>query len=70
MKQNILIINARDELLRLDLAKVVFFEADGNYTQVTSANNSALSITVDGQPPILLGGANNVPQSVSRKWKV
>ena len=32
-----------------------------------AANNSALSITVDGQAPIQFGGANSVPQSVSRQ---
>ena len=30
--------NSRDELLRVDLASIVFFEADGNYTKFVSAN--------------------------------
>ena len=47
MKQNILLINARDELLRLDIAKIVFFEADGNYTKVTSANKLCSSICMN-----------------------
>lgn len=30
--------NSRDELLRLSIADIVYFEADGNYTKVVTAN--------------------------------
>ena len=30
--------NSRDELLRVDLSSVVYFEADGNYTRLVSMN--------------------------------
>ena len=33
-----LYLNSRDELLRLDINKIVFFEGDGNYTNIVSAN--------------------------------
>ena len=33
-----LYLNSRDELLRLDIAKIVFFQANGNYTDIVSAN--------------------------------
>ena len=33
-----LYLNSRDELLRLDISKIVFFEGDGNYTNIISAN--------------------------------
>lgn len=33
-----LFINSRDELLRLDVSKIVYLEADGNYTNIYSAN--------------------------------
>lgn len=33
-----LYLNSRDELLRLDINKIVFFEGDGNYTNIISAN--------------------------------
>lgn len=33
-----LYFNSRDELLRLDISKIVFFEGDGNYTNIVSAN--------------------------------
>ena len=33
-----LYLNSRDELLRLDISKIVFFEGEGNYTNIVSAN--------------------------------
>lgn len=33
-----LFINSRDELLRLDVSKIIYLEADGNYTNIYSAN--------------------------------
>ncbi len=39
MKVEYLMINFRDELLRIDLSRIVFMEADGNYTNIISANN-------------------------------
>ena len=33
-----LYLNSRDELLRLDINKIVFFEGEGNYTNIVSAN--------------------------------
>ena len=38
MKQQYLIINTRDELFRLDITHLVFFEADGNYSSFTLGN--------------------------------
>ena len=38
MKSVYLYLNSRDELLRLDIRKIAYFEADGNYTNVVSAN--------------------------------
>lgn len=37
MKQ-VLIFNSRDELLRMDVENIVYFEANGNYTIVMSVN--------------------------------
>lgn len=37
MKQ-VIIFNSRDELLRMEAGKIVYFEADGNYTQVMTKN--------------------------------
>ncbi len=33
-----LYLNSRDELLRLDIQNIVYFEADGNYTNIVSIN--------------------------------
>ncbi len=35
---NYIIINSRDRLLRFEINKIVYFEADGNYTKVVMAN--------------------------------
>ncbi len=34
-----LYLNSRDELLRIDIANIVYFEADGNYTNIISVNH-------------------------------
>lgn len=33
-----LYLNSRDELLRLDIDNIVYFEGEGNYTNIISAN--------------------------------
>ena len=38
MKNIYLHLNSRDELLRIDISKIVYFEADGNYTNIVMAN--------------------------------
>ncbi len=38
MDTNFLFFNSRDELLRIDVSKIVYFEADGNYTKIILAN--------------------------------
>lgn len=38
MEANYLFFNSRDELLRIDISKIVYFEADGNYTNVILTN--------------------------------
>jgi DNA-binding LytR/AlgR family response regulator len=40
-KRKIIYFNSRDELLRVDLSSVVYFEADGNYTRFVSMNGQA-----------------------------
>ena len=46
MKTNILYFNTRDELLRLDISKIVYFEADGNYTVIVTANQLKATIGI------------------------
>ena len=38
MKNIYLHLNTRDEFLRMDISKIVYFEADGNYTNIMLAN--------------------------------
>ena len=38
MIPDFLYLNSRDYLLRLDINHIVYFEADGNYTNIISAN--------------------------------
>lgn len=39
MKRIYLHLNSRDEFLRVDISKIVYFEADGNYTNIILSNN-------------------------------
>lgn len=38
MNTEYLYINSRDELLRIDITKIVYFEANGNYTTIVLSN--------------------------------
>ncbi len=38
MKNIYLHLNSRDEFLRIDISKIVYFESDGNYTNIMMAN--------------------------------
>lgn len=38
MKNSYLHLNSRDEFLRIDISKIVYFEADGNYTNIALVN--------------------------------
>ena len=43
---NYIIFNSRDQLLRLEISKIVFFEADGNYTKIVMANKLKAVVTL------------------------
>ncbi len=38
MKSNFIIFNSRDQLLRIDLQEIVYFEGDGNLTYIVTPN--------------------------------
>lgn len=38
MKNTYLHLNSRDEFLRIDISKIIYFEAEGNYTNIVLAN--------------------------------
>lgn len=39
--------NSRDKLIRLDIEKIVYFEGDGNYTYIVTANKQKVCITMN-----------------------
>ena len=41
-KQEFLYLNSRDELLRLDINKIVYFEGEGNYTYIVKCSDETL----------------------------
>lgn len=53
-----LVINSRDELLRIPFKSIAYFEADGNYTRIFTVNNLSFifSIHTLRQQLILSGG--------------
>lgn len=38
MAQKFLYLNSRDEFFRVDISRIVYFEADGNYTNIILSN--------------------------------
>lgn len=38
MESQFIVFNTTTELLRLDVSKIVYFEGDGNYTQIVTIN--------------------------------
>mgnify|MGYP002857319766 CR=1 FL=1 len=44
--KKIIIFNSRDGLLRLEVDKIVYFEADGNYTRVVTKNKLKATLTM------------------------
>ena len=42
-----LYFNSRDKLIRLDIQKIVYFEGDGNYTYIVTANRQKVCITLN-----------------------
>ena len=55
MDKEYLILNTRDELLRLDIDKIVYLEGEGSYTHIVSANNitNVLSVNLSKLQKIL-----------------
>ncbi len=42
-----LYLNSRDEFFRLDITKIVYFESDGNYTNIVLNNNMKATICMN-----------------------
>lgn len=47
MSQKKIYFNSRDKLIRLDITKIVYFEGDGNYTYIVTANKQKVCLTIN-----------------------
>lgn len=47
MTQQRVYFNSRDKLIRLDIQKIVYFEGDGNYTYIVTANRQKVCLTMN-----------------------
>lgn len=47
MTQQRVYFNSRDKLIRLDIQKIVYFEGDGNYTYIVTANRHKVCLTLN-----------------------
>lgn len=47
MAADFLYLNSRDELLRIDISTIVYFEADGNYTNIVLTNKMKGVVTMN-----------------------
>lgn len=47
MMQKRIYFNSRNRLIRLDIDKIVYFEGDGNYTYVVTANKQKICLTLN-----------------------
>lgn len=47
MNTEFILFNSRDELLRINPSKIVYFEADGNYTNIILANKTKATVCMN-----------------------
>lgn len=47
MMQQRVYFNSRDKLIRLDIQKIIYFEGDGNYTYIVTANKQKVCLTIN-----------------------
>ena len=47
MAQQLIYFNSRDSLIRVDVSKIVYFEGDGNYTHIITANKVKSCLTIN-----------------------
>ncbi len=47
MTQQRVYFNSRDKLIRVNIEKIVYFEGDGNYTYIVTANKQKLCLTIN-----------------------
>ena len=71
MSNSFLYFKTRDELLKVDLRRVVYFEADGNYTKIVSANGlvSMVLLNLGKMEQLLSLRSKNETQTFARVGK-
>lgn len=47
ISQSYLVINSRDELFRFDINNIVYFESEGNYSNIILANGHKASVSLN-----------------------
>jgi len=47
MTQQLVFFNSRDTLIRIDISKIAYFEGDGNYTYIVTANKLKFCVTMN-----------------------
>lgn len=47
MVKQLIYFNSRDKLIRLDIQKIIYFEGDGNYTYIVTANKQKVCVTLN-----------------------
>lgn len=69
--KRIILFNSRDELIRVDLSSVVYFEADGNYTKFFSINGitDMVCINLGRMEELLALRFNDSPGTFARVGK-
>lgn len=71
MKSKYIFFTSRDELLRVDLTAVTYFEADGNYTRIVSLNglSNLVGITLGRMEDLLALRFKDAPGTFARIGK-
>ncbi len=66
---DVILFNSRDELFRIEVSKIVYFEADGNYTHIILANklNFAVLMNLAKMEKVL---ADNLQERASRFMRI
>jgi len=70
-KSENLIFNTRDELLRIGLSKIVYFESDGNYTHIMTVNklNAVICMSLSEMECLLTGQLGEAAKQFARVGK-
>jgi DNA-binding LytR/AlgR family response regulator len=71
MMRKTILFNSRDELLRISVENIVYFEANGNYTNIVSCNKlkSTIGLSLSKTEQLLTEQLGDTAQSFMRVGK-